>query len=191
MLELGCGRGDLLAAVEPVKGVGVDLSSAMLRQVSTRHSGLTAVHADVHNLPLDEPFDFIILSDLINELWDVQRVFEHIRRLCHRSTRIIINTYSRLWDWPLRAARGMGLARPLLDQNWLTVRDTENLLRLANLEPLRSWSEVLWPVATPGLGSVCNRYLVKTWPLKHLALSNFIIARAVPTARPSCGRTFR
>jgi len=183
VLELGCGRGDLLAAVEPAKGVGVDLSSAMLRQVSMRHSGLTAVRADVHSLPLDEPFDFIILSDLINELWDVQRVFEHIRRLCHRSTRIIINTYSRLWDWPLRAARGMGLARPLLDQNWLTVRDTENLLRLANLEPLRSWSEVLWPVATPGVGAGCNRYLVKTWPLKHLALSNFIIARAVPSAQ--------
>ncbi len=182
VLELGCGTGDLLAAVRPSVGVGVDVSPAMLRQAGAKHPGLRLVLADAHSLPLDEEFDTVILSDLINEVWDVQRVFEQVRRVCHPRTRVLINTYSRLWDLPLRAVRGLGLARPVLEQNWLTVGDTYNLLELSGLEPLRSWQEVLWPLGTPLLGRLCNRYLARLPLLNHLALSNFIVARPAPAA---------
>lgn len=180
VLELGCGRGDLLAAVGPGTGVGVDLSGEMLARAAARHPGHTFVRGDAHRVPLDGPFDTIILSDLLSELWDVQRVLEEVSRLCHPRTRVIINLYSRLWDWPLRAVRALGLARPTLDQNWLTVADTSNMLRLAGLEPLRSWQEVLWPLGTPGVARLCNAGLVRLWPINHLALSNFIVARPSP-----------
>ena len=65
-------------------------------------------------------FDFIICSDLVNELWDVQEVFEVVARHCHPSTRVITNSYSRLWEIPLRAAAKLGLAKPRLSENWLT-----------------------------------------------------------------------
>ena len=42
-----------------------------------------------------------------------------------------MNFYSRLWEAPLTAARGMGLATPVLKQNWLTVVDVTNLLHLS------------------------------------------------------------
>ena len=185
VLELGSGRGDLLAHLQPSVGVGVDFSPQMIALAKARHPSLTWMCADAHvsswveELAREEPgtFDFVIVSDLVNELYDVQQVLEQIRPLCGTHTRIICNTYSRLWELPLELASKMKLARPMLRQNWLTVSDTANLLHLAGFETLRSWQEVLWPVRTPGLDTLCNRFLVNLWPMRHLAMSNFLIAR--------------
>jgi SAM-dependent methyltransferase len=178
VLELGCGRGDLLAAVKPSHGVGIDLSGEMIARATRKHSSLQFRQGDVHDLSeFQEPFDVIILSDLINDLWDVQRVFEEVRRLSAPRTRVVLNLYSRLWETPLGAASALKLARPTLYQNWLTVEDTENLLHLADLEVVRRWEEVLWPLRTPLVDTIANRYLAKLWPLKYFALSNFILAR--------------
>src|SRR5579863_9433389 len=76
LLELGCGQGDLLAALMPSYGVGVDLSEVMAAKARLKHPELHILHGDAHNFQSDEKFDFIICSDLVNELWDVQKVFE-------------------------------------------------------------------------------------------------------------------
>jgi ubiquinone/menaquinone biosynthesis C-methylase UbiE len=71
VLELGCAHGDLLAALNPALGVGVDFSEEMIRIASRRHPNLRFVQADAHELNLSEKFDVIILSGLVNDLWDV------------------------------------------------------------------------------------------------------------------------
>ena len=73
VLELGCGEGDLLAALQPSHGVGVDFSPQMIRQARLRHPELDFVLADVHEARIQDKFDYVILSDLVNDLWDVQR----------------------------------------------------------------------------------------------------------------------
>jgi SAM-dependent methyltransferase len=189
VLELGCGTGDLLAATKPAEGVGVDLSSEMIARAAAAHPSLTFVQGDAHDLAqLQGPFDAIILSDLINDLWDVQTVFQQVHRLSAPHTRVVLNFYSRLWELPLRAAFAIGLARPTLYQNWLTVDDVTNLLSLADFEPVRQWQEVLWPVPTPLVAGFANRFLAKLWPFKHLALSNFIVARPRPQVPADAAR---
>ena len=111
VLELGCGQGDLLAALNPSYGVGVDFSPAMLARARERYPKLHFKDADVHRLDLHEEFDFIICADLVNDLWDVQETLEAARRHAHPGTRIILNTYSRLWEMPRRIAAAMGLLR--------------------------------------------------------------------------------
>src|SRR5215213_3789994 len=66
VLELGSGRGDLLAALRPGSGVGVDISPEMIRQAQARHPDLRFVQGDAMELAIEEPFDFVILSDLVN-----------------------------------------------------------------------------------------------------------------------------
>ena len=98
ILEIGCADGRLLAALQPARGVGVDFSEEMIRRAKERHPQFEFIHADAHDLStLHETFDIIILSDLVNDLWDVQRVFEQIKPLCASHTRIVLNFYSRLW----------------------------------------------------------------------------------------------
>src|SRR4029453_5374344 len=178
VLELGCARGDLLAALKPALGVGVDFSEEMIDTARRRHPQLRFVQADAHALNLSEKFDVIILSDLVNDLWDVQSVFKNISELTTTRSRIIINSYSRLWEPILNLAQWLGLATPTLYQNWLTVEDLSALLGLADFEVIKRTQEVLLPLPILFLADLCNRFLVKLWPFKYLALTNFIVARS-------------
>lgn len=180
VIEIGCGRGDLLAALSPSYGVGLDFSYEMISRAKKNHPGLDFFLADAMHIGLTDTFDVIILSDLLNDLWDAQSVLTEIRRLCHPRTRIIMNTYSRLWELPLGLAEILHLAKPTLYQNWLTVDDISNLLNLENLEMIRTWPEIFWPVRTPIIDSIFNKYLVKIWPFRTLALTNLIVARPQP-----------
>ena len=178
ILEVGCAEGHLLASLKPARGVGVDFSKEMICRARQKYPHLEFLHADAHDLSeLKETFDVILLSDLVNDLWDVQRVFEQIRPLCTPHTRLILNFYSRLWQIPLSIARRLSLAGQTLYQNWLTRDDVNTLLRLANFEEIRITQEILWPLP---LGGLANRFLVRLWPFTEMALSNFVIARPVP-----------
>lgn len=178
VLEIGCGEGDLLAALNSSRGVGVDFSPEMLRRARSRHPQLEFVQADAHDLAaVRGPFDVIIFSDTINDLWDVQRAFTQVEPLCTPHTRLILNFYSRLWSLPLAIVQRFGLANPLLDQNWLTPEDALNMLNLSGFELVRAWPEVLWPMP---FGGIFNKFLVRLWPFHLLTLSNFVIARPRP-----------
>jgi ubiquinone/menaquinone biosynthesis C-methylase UbiE len=187
VIEIGCGRGDLLAGLKPSRGVGVDFSAEMVKRARERHPEIDFIQADAHDdLNLDERFDYVILSDLLNDLWDVQTVLLAVRKLSYSHTRIIINSYSRLWELPLTIVRKMGLAQQMLYQNWLTVDDIAGLLTLADLEPIRCWEEILCPLPIPLL----NRFVVKLWPFKYFALTHFVVAKPSghprePSAEPS------
>jgi SAM-dependent methyltransferase len=76
ILELGCGAGDLLAKLEPVYGYGIDLSPRLIGAAKSKYPVLHFETADAGNLQLEGEFDFIICSDLLNDLWDVQTVAE-------------------------------------------------------------------------------------------------------------------
>ena len=185
ILEVGCGQGNLLASLHPSRGVGVDFSPEMVKCARIAYPELEFIDADCHDLSgLTGPFDVIILSDLIDDLWDVQKAFEQISRLCQPRTRLIINSYSRVWELPLIIAAKLGLAKPRLAQNWLTVEDVTDLLNLSRFEVIRSWQEVLWPIRTPLIGRMCNKVLVRIWPFKLFAMTNFLIARPCPETPP-------
>ena len=185
VLEIGCGQGDLLGALKPERGVGVDFSHEMLKRGKQKHPELLLIQADAHDLScMKGKYDIIIFSDLINDVWDIQTVFEQASNLAMPHTRIIINSYSKLWELPLSIAIKLGLATSKLEQNWVTVEDTIHLLLLADFELIQHWEDILWPLSTPGLTTLANRYLVKFWPIKMLALTNFIVARLKPSSAP-------
>ena len=186
VLEIGCGDGKLLAGLKPAVGVGIDFSQCMIERARELHPNLQFIHADAHDLDLDETFDFVILSDVANDLWDVQRVLTQVSQLAEAGTRIVLNTFSHLWATPLGMVARLGLTRPRLRQNWLTKEDLENLLRLSGFEMIRTWQEVLCPLGIPLVAPLCNKFLVKMFPFKSIALTNFQIAR--PSARPRAGR---
>src|SRR5712691_11887127 len=181
VLEIGSGDGELLASLRPSHGVGIDFSPEMIRRARARHPNLTFRQGDAHELESNEKFDVIILSDLINDLWDVQEVFSQIRKLCTPRTRIVINFYSKLWEMPLSIVRRLGLAKPNLPQNWLTVEDVTGLLSLADFEVVRRRDEVLCPLWFPLITNFANRYLVRFWPFRSLALTHLLVARPVFT----------
>ena len=187
VLELGCKSGDLLAALQPAYGIGIDFSSQAIEQAQQRYPQFTFLLADAHEslqaidkIKTNIQFDVIILSDLVNDLWDVQRVFEELHRLSAPHTRIILNSYSRLWEIPLEIVRKLGFANPVLPQNWLVVEDIINLLSLSGFSSIRAWTEILLPIPLPIIAPFANKVLAKLPILRNLALTNFILARPLP-----------
>src|SRR4051794_24140585 len=75
ILELGCGRGELLAALQPSYGVGVDFGARTLAKARELHPDLHFVLGDVEDpATLDTvngPFDYIVIADTIGMFEDI------------------------------------------------------------------------------------------------------------------------
>src|SRR5271165_6973071 len=101
VLELGCGTGDLLAALKPAYGVGVDFSAGMIEQARKAHPHLTFALGDIEDAcfvrALPGPFDVILVVDTLGALDDCQAMLEELHGLCTRETRLIIGYFSHLW----------------------------------------------------------------------------------------------
>ncbi|MDB6024540.1 MAG: arnC 3 [Verrucomicrobiales bacterium] len=178
VLEIGCGIGDLLAAVKPSYGVGIDFAEGMVALARQRHPELKFHMADAMMISGEEQFDYIILSDLINDLPDVQQAFATALRHAHPNTRIVVNFFNSLWRPVLSLTEKCGLKAPTLQQNWLSMEDVKNLLHLAGWEVVKSETRILWPAKTLLLDELLNRWLAPC--LKHFCLTIFIVARPRP-----------
>jgi len=180
VLEIGCGLGDLLAAVRPARGVGVDFSPKAIELARARHPQLEFHVAEALAFDTAETFDYVILSDLVNDLPDVQAVLERVRCVARPDTRLVINFFNNVWRPILAAAERIGAKAPAPQQNWLSLGDMNNLLHLAGWETIKEDARIVWPVATPLVASLANRWLA---PLcGAVCLTVLIVAR--PRPRP-------
>src|ERR1700691_3698251 len=102
VLELGCGRGDLIAALEPSHGVGVDFGAKTVAKANELHPNLNFVLGDVEDpatlTSIEGPFDYIVIADTIGMFEDIDATLRLVHHLCAPSTRIIISYYSHLWE---------------------------------------------------------------------------------------------
>ncbi|NDJ76526.1 MAG: glycosyltransferase [Chloroflexi bacterium] len=164
VLELGCSTGELLHELRPSQGVGVDISPVSIEYARRQYPNLHWVCADVENLPdtlpLDQPFDVIVMADLVGYLDDIQLTLEHIRRLTHPNTRIIIATWNWIWQPALRLGELLRLKTPDLEirQNWVSPTVIRTILMLAGYTPLQTLPGVLLPFDIAGLSPLINTF---------------------------------
>jgi SAM-dependent methyltransferase len=182
VLEIGCGIGDLLAAVKPSRGVGVDFAASMLSIARDRHPELEFHQAEGLNFSSEEKFDYVILSDLLNDLPDVQALLTKLKEFSHSRTRVVINVFNNLWRPVLWLAEKLGAKDSPLQQNWLSKEDVANLLHLAGWEVIKTDARILYPVRTPVVASLMNRFLAPF--LGPFCLGMFFVARPRPVAAP-------
>jgi len=178
VLEVGSGTGSLLAATRPRRGVGIDISGEMVRLARRRYPDLEFHQMAAESLDLNgEKFDYILLSDLTGFLFDIRLVFERLRSACHAGTRLVMHWYSRLWQPVLAAAEKLGLKYPQPLLNWTTVEDVVNLLHLTDFEVIQARKQILIPKRVPVVSSLANRYLAHLPLVRHLCLTNWLVAR--------------
>jgi SAM-dependent methyltransferase len=182
VLEVGCGSGDLLAATEPQVGVGVDVSRGMVELARSRHPGLEFHVASGERFDLGTTFDYIVLSDLIPFVHDIAALFENLARHSHARTRVIVNSHSQAWRPILRLAELLRLKARRPVRNWVSHEDVRNLLELSGFEQVTMNRRLLLPKRVPLLTTLLNGFVASIWPLTHLCLTYWIVAR--PVARP-------
>ncbi|VAW14169.1 Glycosyltransferase [hydrothermal vent metagenome] len=186
VVELGCGTGDLLNAVKPAVGVGIDYSRNMIEIAKKKYPHLSFVHDDVASIDILQKFDYIIMSDLLSSLWDIQKVFNNIRKLTTSKTRIIISSNNYLWEYILKLGEILGLKAKQPLQNWLSVNDIENLLKIEGYEIVKVEKKILLPKYIPILNFVFNKVLANLPIFSSLSLVNYIIARPIVKEIQDC-----
>ncbi len=183
VLELGCGNGQLLAALKPSFGVGVDFSAGMIAQARAAHPHLTFVEGDVEDRDLLKslpgPFDAIIIADTLGSLDDCQRLFEGLHDLCTRETRLIIAYVSHLWYPAVKLAEFLKIRAPQPAQNVLSAPDIRSLAALAEFEPVKSEIRMLMPFRLFGLGRLINRFIAPFPVIRLACLRHYTICRSL------------
>ena len=177
VLELGCGTGELLAALRPATGVGVDFSKEMISIAAAKYSDLEFVVADAVDYELDGKFDYIIISDTVGYFSDIGAVFAKIRDNCHSGTRLIVNYHNYLWEPFLRLLEMLGLKMRQPFTSWLNIEDMVNLLKLEDFEVVRSGGRLLFPMGIPLLAPFLNSFIGNLPLINKLSLVNYIVAR--------------
>ncbi len=180
VLELGSGAGDLLAALAPGRGVGVDVSHGMVELARSRHPHLRFEHAAGEDVRLGETFDYVVLSDVLPYVDDLLALFHNVARHSHRETRVVVHSYSELWRPVIRVLELLRLKPRKPVRNWVAPHDVENLLQLAGLEPVTTTRRILLPLRIPLLSGFCNGVLANVWGLRQLCLTYWIVARLKP-----------
>jgi len=186
VLEIGCSTGDLLAALKPSRGLGVDLSPRIIAHARAKHPDLEFRVADAENLDFDEQFDYVVMSDVVGLLHDVWAAFRSLRRVMGPHTRLLVTYWNFVWMPALRLARLLGQKSPVPEENWLGRADLRNLLELNDLEVVQDGMGVLLPARVPGVASFANRWLAKLPGLQHFDLVQYFLARPTwQNARPA------
>ena len=182
VLHIGCECGDLLAAVKPSYGIGVDADPEMIELAKKRFPYLKFYVVDPHELELDEKFDYVLICNSLGRWHDIQQVLERIRPLTKESTRIVITYYNYLWEGILSLGSLVGIRRPYSYQNWLPPEDIANLLTLADYDVIRTTSYLMMPKRIPPLTTFCNYFLSLLPGFRFFNLVELVIARPVPAA---------
>jgi len=184
-LEVGCGLGDLLASLDVDTAIGIDFSPRMIEQARLRHPTLDLRVLDAARDELPEgPFDFIIISDAVGMLDDIQVVLERVRPLLAPRGRLIVTYYNLAWEPVLRLLEQLKLKTTWPDQNWLSMKDIENLLFLSGYDVVRRGTDVLVPAPVPLAAGLANRVLAKLPILKEMALVDYFVARPQAESMP-------
>jgi SAM-dependent methyltransferase len=180
VLEVGSGAGDLLAALEPGVGVGLDVSPGMVEAARERHPGLRFEVAAGEDAELGRTFDYVVLSDVLPYVDDVHALFRNVARHSHRETRIVVQSSSELWRPALRLLELLRLKPTRPTRNWVGPNDVVNFLQLAGLEPVTETRRILLPLRIPLLSGLFNGFLANLWIVRQLCLTYWIVARVRP-----------
>jgi ubiquinone/menaquinone biosynthesis C-methylase UbiE len=175
VLEIGCGTGTLLHSLSPRRGVGVDLSPAMVDIAVSKHPALTFLVADAENLDLGETFEFVIVPDVIEHLSDVGAMFRSVRRHCGQGSRVIVTSVNPLWAPVLHLAERLGLKMPEGEHRWLSSEELRLTANEASLKTDGICGRILLPKHVPLLASLLNGLASRVRPAGPLCLTQVLV----------------
>ncbi len=185
VIEIGCGIGETLAALNPSRGVGIDVSPHMIEIAQKKNPDLYFEVGDFESLEIEEKFDYVVIDGTIGIVDDIQSAIHELHKVCKPETRIVIVYYNYLWEPALKLAEALGLRMKHLLQHWLPLDDIANLLYLNDFEVVKKGYHCLMPVSIPLVSSFFNKYMTNMPFFRKLALNEVIVARPLEPRKPA------
>ena len=183
VLHLRCETGYFLDAVAPGRGIGVEISPAMVEVAAKAYPHLEFVCSDPQDYVGQGPFDYVLCSN-ITDTADVLALLGNAAAQCNPRSRLVLYSYNYLWQPLLEWASRRGRRAPVMEPNWLSVDDLHCFLNLAGFELVRTFRVVLFPKKIPLLSEFANRVLAWIPGLSRLCMATVLVARPVPRPQP-------
>ena len=188
VLELGCGNGHVLASLKPLEGVGVDISSKMISEAKKKYPKYNFKYGDIQDIEKiikNKYFDFILISDTIGYLNNVQDVLLKIHSYCTPQTRLIVSYFSPFWSPILSVATYLKCKMPDFKPPLFSTSDIRNFLKISKFETVRVEKKILIPVKIFGLERLVNRFFAVLPIISHLCLRQYLVSRSLAVHQQS------
>ncbi|MBU1726448.1 MAG: glycosyltransferase [Candidatus Omnitrophica bacterium] len=179
VLDIGSSTGVLLNKLRPSRGVGIDLSDKMVDVAREKYPHLEFLVQDAEDIRINEKFDYILLSGSIGVFSDVWKVFRGIKKITSMRSRVVITYYNGLWEPVLKLAEKINLRMPRAYQNWLGLKDIDDLLYLNGFEVIKKGKKMLLPLNIPLISWIFNRILANFPFLWRFCLIEYLVAKKV------------
>jgi hypothetical protein len=161
--------------------VGIDINAEAIAQARKDYPSLTFHEMAAEDVgKLGETFDYVILSGILPQLYDLHTALETIRSVCHDRTRIIVTTFSRLWQPTIRMGEFVGWKARVPDESWIPPQEIRSLLKQCDFDIVSQKQAILWPVNIPLVSNLVNRWIAPLAGFRQMNLCTVTIARMLP-----------
>jgi SAM-dependent methyltransferase len=183
VLEVGVGKGEVLAALPNEVRHGIDVLPEAVRVARARDPRMRIELANALTVDLGEKYDAIIADRIVHSVADVQRLLENLVRHLTDDGRIYLTCFNYMWSVPLALAAAAGLVERKPEENWLGDSTFENLFALCDVEPIKMDDRIMFPFDVPGV-SILNDGVAKVRPFRFGSLYRVYTLRKTRVARP-------
>ena len=183
VLDVGCGRGDVLAELKPSSGVGIDLSEEMVAAARADNPHLSFRQTALEDFDGEGAFDAVLLINTAEYTFDMGAVIGHCHKALRDNGKLLLTTANPLWSPIFHFASRLGLRVPECERQILTNEDLVNLLRLHGFDVIYKRMSLILPKYIPFFSDFINNAWSRI-PIFHLLSSTqFIAARKIPPVR--------
>jgi ubiquinone/menaquinone biosynthesis C-methylase UbiE len=154
VLDIGTATGDMLAALEPSYGVGIDISEHMIERARGKHPNLHFLAANILDSPIHEQFDYVMSVNVMEHVTDIKGATAAMATVLNPGGKMLNITPHPAWAFPFYVAERFELKVPEGWHEWRTRRQLIEAGTTAGLELVFFDRDFLFPRHTPLLGAL-------------------------------------
>jgi ubiquinone/menaquinone biosynthesis C-methylase UbiE len=170
ILDIGTGTGEILNALCPCQGSGVDLSLAMIQKAREKFPQLRFFSGSYEKLDLGKQFDFILLVDVIEHLQAPEKLFFNLKKICRPETRIVLTMANPAWEPFLHVLEKLKLKMAEGPHRRISEKKLLGYAAQENFTVQSVSSSLLLPVDIPLISRFFNERLAKLFLIRKMAL---------------------
>jgi SAM-dependent methyltransferase len=172
VLEVGCGTGDLIASLNPDKGIGVDISGEMVKLAESKYKLYRNLQFS-KTWPKGE-FEYIFMSDVIEHLENPIATFKKVVNLMGRKSKFIITMENPIWEPLLMIWERLGWKMKEGPHKRIDGEELRIILKESGMKIIKHDYRLLVPIKIPVLTYIANKYLEGC--LKKYAFIEYVVS---------------
>jgi 2-polyprenyl-3-methyl-5-hydroxy-6-metoxy-1,4-benzoquinol methylase len=153
VLEIGCGTGDVLAALKPAAGRGIDTSGEMIAIAQKKHAANPRLKFEKEDITQGDavfPEEYIFLADVLEHVGDMPSFLRHLGQRARPDATVVVSVANPLWEPLLMIAEKLGMKMPEGPHTRYSIRATDRILKEAGFEIHKKQFSLLVPKPVPG-----------------------------------------